>query len=353
MADNWLKTNIDPLISSAAFRQVGLLVIAFDEATGTDIANGGGKVAVVIAGMNVLPAYQGSGFYQHQSTLRTVAQALGLSAFPGAASTAPAMGEFFGNTVNSPPTLSSISPASGSTAGGTSVTLTGTNFATGATVSFDSSAATNVVVVNSTTITAATPAHAAGGSSVKVINPDGQSATLGPATVQLLTNAGYESGTGFWRFSGSGTAAVQNTAANAHSGNSYAELTSAAGNHPVYYAATSSGTAQYFQVSSGDVITFGGWGYRVSGNGKARWGIEITDSNKLNPSYLAASPFNVGSASWVNFQSSYTAVNDGFVRFYAEINGNTTPTTVRFDDAFLQQRTAGGFNYLASGSATH
>ena len=44
-----------------------------------------------------------------------------------------------------------MSPNSGSTAGGTAVTITGTNFAAGATVTFGGTAATNVVVVNSTT----------------------------------------------------------------------------------------------------------------------------------------------------------------------------------------------------------
>jgi hypothetical protein len=56
------------------------------------------------------------------------------------------------------PTVTGISPNSGPTAGGTAVTITGTNFATGATVSFGGTAATNVVVVSSTSITATTPA---------------------------------------------------------------------------------------------------------------------------------------------------------------------------------------------------
>src|SRR6187401_818233 len=42
------------------------------------------------------------------------------------------------------PTLSSISPASGPTAGGTTITLTGTNFVSGATVRVGGVAATNV-----------------------------------------------------------------------------------------------------------------------------------------------------------------------------------------------------------------
>ena len=69
-----------------------------------------------------------------------------------------------------PPTVSSVSPSSGSTAGGTAVTITGTNFVAGATVTFGSAAATNVVVVSSTTITATTPAGSAGAVAVTVTN---------------------------------------------------------------------------------------------------------------------------------------------------------------------------------------
>jgi hypothetical protein len=76
------------------------------------------------------------------------------------------------------PTVSSVAPASGPTTGGTAVTITGGNFATGATVSLGGSAATGVSVVNSTTITATTPAHAAGAVSVTVTNADAQSGTL-------------------------------------------------------------------------------------------------------------------------------------------------------------------------------
>ncbi len=75
------------------------------------------------------------------------------------------------------PTVSSVSPNSGSTAGGTAVTITGTNFATGATVTFGAAAATNVTVMNSTTITAATPAGSAGAVTVTV-TVSGQSGSL-------------------------------------------------------------------------------------------------------------------------------------------------------------------------------
>ena len=75
------------------------------------------------------------------------------------------------------PTVSSVSPNNGPTAGGTGVTITGTNFAAGATVTFGGTAATNVVVVSSTSITATTPAHAAGAVTVTV-TVNGQSGSL-------------------------------------------------------------------------------------------------------------------------------------------------------------------------------
>ena len=76
------------------------------------------------------------------------------------------------------PTVSSVSPNSGSTAGGTAVTITRTNFVAGATVTFGGTAATNVVVVNSTTITATTPGGNAGAATVTVTNPGGQAGSL-------------------------------------------------------------------------------------------------------------------------------------------------------------------------------
>src|SRR5712691_1575488 len=79
---------------------------------------------------------------------------------------------------NPPPTLTGISPASGTAAGGTAVTITGTGFLAGATVSLGGTQATGVTVVNSTSITATTPAHAAGAVDVVVSNSDTQSGTL-------------------------------------------------------------------------------------------------------------------------------------------------------------------------------
>jgi acid phosphatase len=90
-----LKTNIAPLIASTTFQKDGLLIITFDESVGTDTANGGGHVATVIVSTKAKPGYQSTTMYQHQSTLRLMLEALGISTLPGSASTAPDMGEFF------------------------------------------------------------------------------------------------------------------------------------------------------------------------------------------------------------------------------------------------------------------
>ncbi|HUI41246.1 MAG TPA: IPT/TIG domain-containing protein [Terriglobia bacterium] len=81
-------------------------------------------------------------------------------------------------TFNALPTVTSVSPSSGSVNGGTQVTVTGTNFESGATVTFGATAATGVTVTSSTQITAVTPAESAGTVSVTVKNPDGGTATL-------------------------------------------------------------------------------------------------------------------------------------------------------------------------------
>ena len=80
--------------------------------------------------------------------------------------------------VTAPPTVTSVSANSGPAAGGTAVTIMGTNFAAGAIVAFGGVAATNVVVVSGTQITVTTPAGNAGAATVTVTNPGAQSVSL-------------------------------------------------------------------------------------------------------------------------------------------------------------------------------
>ena len=81
-------------------------------------------------------------------------------------------------STNPAPTVTAVNPASGPTTGGTSVTITGTNFVAGATVTFGGTAATSVTFGSATSLTCTTPAHTAGAVNVVVTNPDAQIGTL-------------------------------------------------------------------------------------------------------------------------------------------------------------------------------
>ena len=84
-------------------------------------------------------------------------------------------------TFLAPPTITGLSPTSGPDTGGTTVTISGTNFENGATVLFGKTAATAVTFVSSTDLTVVTPAASAPGPvSVTVTNPDGQTGSLSP-----------------------------------------------------------------------------------------------------------------------------------------------------------------------------
>jgi hypothetical protein len=75
-----------------------------------------------------------------------------------------------------PPTVTNVTPSTGRTIGGTNITISGTNFVSGMSVVIDGWPASEVTVVNATTITARTPPHGAGSVGVAVINPLGQTA---------------------------------------------------------------------------------------------------------------------------------------------------------------------------------
>lgn len=70
-------------------------------------------------------------------------------------------------------TVAAVTPATGTTAGGTAVVITGTNFTVGSTVTFGGTAATSVVVTSPTRITCVTPAKTAGAVTVAVTTDTG------------------------------------------------------------------------------------------------------------------------------------------------------------------------------------
>ncbi len=97
--------------------------------------------------------------------------------------------------IQSASTLTSITPISGTASGGTGFTLTGTGL-TGATgITFNGMAATSVNVVNPTTVTGVTPAHAVGAVDIVIDTPVG-GATLANGYTYETTAIGQTSGGG-------------------------------------------------------------------------------------------------------------------------------------------------------------
>src|SRR5262249_11969108 len=104
----------------------------------------------------------------------------------------------------SPPTVTGLGTSTGTTAGGTSVTIMGTNFNNVTAVSFGNIAAQSFTVNSSTSITAVTPSESAGMVDVKVTNSAGTSATSsadhftfqspGPVVTSLGTTSGTTAG---------------------------------------------------------------------------------------------------------------------------------------------------------------
>jgi hypothetical protein len=127
----------------------------------------------------------------------------------GATSTTSSADEY---TYDPAPTVTAVSPDSGPAAGGTSVTIAGTGFVSGARVNFGAVAASSVTFVSSTELTAVAPAEAAGLVGIRVITPGGVSTSssadyyvFGPPTVTSVNpEAGRVSGGNTVTLSGTG-----------------------------------------------------------------------------------------------------------------------------------------------------
>ena len=100
------------------------------------------------------------------------------------------------------PVITSLAPVTGPAAGGTRVTITGTGFQPGASVSFDGQPAT-VLSVSPTSVVVSTPARAPGLAGLMLTNPDSQSASrsnaytygnTGPFITHVLPDSGPASG---------------------------------------------------------------------------------------------------------------------------------------------------------------
>ena len=88
------------------------------------------------------------------------------------------------------PSISKVSPATGSTLGGTKVSISGSGFATGTTVSIGSVHCKSVRIVSATTLTCITPKGTAGKASVIVTTPVGRASLPNAFTYATPSNGG-------------------------------------------------------------------------------------------------------------------------------------------------------------------
>ena len=80
------------------------------------------------------------------------------------------------------PIISSVTPSFGPAAGGTAITILGTSLSTVTSVTIGGVAATNVVVVSATVVTAVAPAGTGGAKNVVVITPNSSATAIGAFT---------------------------------------------------------------------------------------------------------------------------------------------------------------------------
>ena len=93
---------------------------------------------------------------------------------------ATAAGQFTYTAPAGGPTITSVTPSSGPTAGGTTITINGTGYVMGAggEVRVGGVLATGIAFVSSSQLRAVTPPGAAGAQAVSVRNPSGASGTV-------------------------------------------------------------------------------------------------------------------------------------------------------------------------------
>ena len=167
-----------------------------------------------------------------------------------------------------------------------------------------------------------------------------QAVTVKPTVTVLLTNPGFELGTAGWAANAlnGGSINVVTNPTLAHSGSRFEQATSGTNEYVALFAADAYGHPKYFPVKPGQVVTFGGWVYRVSGDGYARWKIQVSDSSKANITHVSPVPSTVTTmGKWVWMEQSYTVpTGKAYVRFELDVYRSTVPTVVRFDDSLLQ-----------------
>jgi PKD repeat protein len=155
-----------------------------------------------------------------------------------------------------------------------------------------------------------------------------------------LINPGFELGSVGWvaNTTTGATVRVVNNVGGAHGGANYAEAKSGPDQFIAYFAADTNGRPIYFPVQPGQTITFGGWVNSISGDGYARWKVQLSDANKSNITHVSPTLSTVRpSSGWTWMERSLTVpAGKSYVRFELQVYKSTVPTVVRFDDGMLE-----------------
>jgi acid phosphatase len=95
-AEDWLVRTIGPYVDGPQFKRTnGLLILCFDQSISSDTVGGGGQTMCLICSPACNRYFISYTEYGPEALLRLALRAIGVTAFPGAAATAPDMNEFF------------------------------------------------------------------------------------------------------------------------------------------------------------------------------------------------------------------------------------------------------------------
>ncbi|MBW0370301.1 IPT/TIG domain-containing protein (plasmid) [Ensifer adhaerens] len=265
------------------------------------------------------------------------------------------------------PTVTSVSPISGPTGGGTTVTITGTGFsAANPTGAVKFGAATAIYTINSSTqITATAPANSAGTYDITVTTPGGTSATnasdqftyvAAPTVTSTSPAAGPTSGGTTVTITGTGFAAANPTGAvkfgattATYTINSNTQITatapaSAAGTYDITVAtpggtSATSASDQYTYVAPPVASSFT-YGSIVPYNDGSNTSVSISLTSNVNnsPTSYAVGSATTAQGGSVSVDSSgqatytppvgYRNANDSFTFTATNLGGTSSPATV-------------------------
>ena len=250
-------------------------------------------------------------------------------------------------TSNPAPTVSTILPNTGTTAGGTAVTITGTGFLAGATVTLGGTSATGVTVVSSTSITATTPAHGAGAVNVVVTNTDTQFGSLtngytytnpAPTVSTISPNTGTTAGGTAVTITGTGflsgaTVSLGGTSATGVTVISSTSITATTPAHAVgaVNVVVTNTDAQFGTLSNGYTYTTGTGGGPIAFV-QVKAATPQTASASVAVTYTAgqtAGNMNIVVVGWNDTTSTVTGVTDSLKNSYVLAIGPTTGTGLR------------------------